>query len=334
MPPHENAMTPVGATGKSNRDPFRIALFEVLDNIVWLLIVVVCVIAGLMNSYFVSLQNLQNVLVQATVLGFLSLAVAFALLLGEIDLSIVGTLVFSSVLGAMLMEDGKMSGVAAIIFVIGIGTLIGLVNGFCVAYLQMNSLIETLAMGLILGGGVLALTKSQTVSISDSTYLFIGTERIGNWPIMPVALVLIYSLSWVVLTRTGLGRKIYAVGGNPRAAAAAGIRVRRVKMTAFVIGGALAGAAGVLQTSYLGGVNSTVGASILLYAVAAPVIGGVSLKGGQGRVLGMLGGVLLITVIQIALQIVNISAYFVQIAGGVIIFVAVLFDTVRIRTRR
>ena len=312
----------------------RGATTAVLNNVVWLLLIIICIVAGMMNSFFLSVPNLQNILVQATVLGFVSLSVALALLLGEIDLSIIGNLVFSGTIGALLMKAGIMSGLTAILVVIAIGALIGAVNGVCIAYMRMNSLITTLAMGLILGGAVLALTKSQTISIGDPVYLYAGTAHWGTWPVMPVALVLIYALAWLVLTRTTFGRRVYAVGGNARAAVATGIRVPRVKFAAFVVGGALCGAAGVLQTSYLGGVNSTVASTILLYAVAAPVIGGVSLQGGRGHVLGMLGGVLLITVIQVALQIVNISAYYVQMAGGIVIFIAVMFDASRIRFNR
>lgn len=308
----------------------RIGTF-VLDNIVWFLLVVISVGAGTFNQFFLSVANLQNILVQATVLGFLSLAVAFTLLIGEIDLSIVGNMVFSGVIGALLMRDTGLPGWAAIAVVIACGTAIGLVNGFGVAVLRMNSLIETLAMGLVLGGAVLAMTESQTITVTDTTFLYVGIEQIGTWPVMPIALVLVYAGAWVVLTRTRFGRRLYATGGNSRAAAAAGIRVNRARLGAFTASGALAGVAAVLQTSYLSGINSTVGSTILLYAVAAPVIGGVSLQGGRGRVIGMLGGVLLITVIQVALQIVNISAYYVQMAGGVMIFIAVLLDSLRVR---
>jgi simple sugar transport system permease protein len=126
---------------------------------------------------------------------------------------------------------------------------------------------------------------------------------------------------------------IYATGGNRKAAYAAGIATDRLIIGTFVLSGFLSGCAGWLATAYLSGVNSTIGAQLLLYAVAAPVIGGVSLFGGRSRVVGMLGGVLLLTVVQVGLQLVNISAYYVSMVGGAMIFLAVFVDAMRIRRR-
>lgn len=304
-----------------------------LDNIVWLLLVVFAIVATTLNPFFFSLANLQNILVQTTTLGFVSVAIALAMLLGEIDLSVVGTLAFTGAVGAVLMERG-VPGVIAIIAVLALGAFIGLVNGLCVAKLRMTSLIETLAMGLALTGGVLALTAGKTITIDDTAYTWIGQGQALGWPVMPLALFLLFAVIAVVLYRTPWGRKVYATGGNQRAAYAAGINTDRLKVSTFALGGLLSGCAGWLATAYLSGVNSTMGSDLLLYAVAAPVIGGVSLAGGRGRVLGMLGGALLLTVVQVSLQLVNISAYYVSMTGGVMIFLAVGVDAIRARRRQ
>jgi len=306
------------------------ALDLALDNIVWILLVVFALLADVLNPFFLTVPNLQNVLVQATTLGFLGVAIALTLLLGEIDLSVVGILGFSGSLGALAANAG-WPGPLAILLVLAVGALIGLVNGFCIAKLRMNSLIETLAMGLTLGGGVLAVTKGQTITIRNTAYTFVGQGTIGTWPVMPLALALLFVVTVVVLNRTAWGRGLYATGGNQRAAFAAGINTDRVRIGAFVVSGLLAGFAGWLSTAYLSGINSTVGGDLLLYAIAAPVIGGVSLFGGRGRVLGMLGGILLLTVVQVGLQLVNISAYYVAMVGGAMIFLAVFVDAVRVR---
>jgi len=305
----------------------------VLDNVVWLLIVVFALGAYALNPFFLTVANLQNVLVQATTFGFVALAVAVTLLLGEIDLSVIGILGVAGATGAVLMRHG-VPGLLAVVVVLAVGALIGLVNGICIARFRMNSLIETLAMGLALGGAVLAITKGQTITISSPSYLWLGQGYVGSWPVMPVALVLLFAVFAVVLQRTRWGRRLYATGGNVRAAYASGIDTDRVRVQTFVVSGLLAGAAGWLTTAYLGGVNSTVGSNnLLLYAIAAPVIGGVSLLGGRGHIVGMLGGTLLLTIVQVGLQIVNISAYYVAIVGGVMIFLAVLVDTVRVRNQ-
>jgi simple sugar transport system permease protein len=294
--------------------------------------VVFAIAAGILNPFFLSIANLQNILVQATTLGFLALAVSVALLLGEIDLSVVGILGFSGSIGAILLEHGA-PGFLAILACLAVGGLIGVINGVCVARLRMNSLITTLAMGLTLGGAVLAVTQGETITIINETYGWIGSGLIGTWPVMPLALVIIFAVMGVVLSRTPWGRRLYATGGNSRAAFASGININRVRMQTFIASGILAGAAGWLTTAYLSGVNANIGGNLLLYAIAAPVIGGVSLLGGRGRVIGILGGTLLLTVVQVGLQIVNISAYYVAMGGGAMIFLAVLVDALRIRRR-
>jgi simple sugar transport system permease protein len=303
-----------------------------LDNIVWLLLIVFSIGAGFLSSFFLTTANFQNILVQATVLGMVALAVGITLVIAEIDLSVIGNLVFSGLMSVLLVRADVPAGVA-IAAAIAAGGTIGLVNGFFVAKLRMNSLIGTLAMGLVLTGAVLAITKGKTLTVNSEAYTYLGNKSFGGWPLMPLALVTTYAIAALSATRTSWGRRLYATGGNPRAALAAGIRVSRVRIQAFAAAGAIAGAAGFLQTSYLSSVNPTVGSDLLLYAVAAPVIGGVSLFGGRGRVVGLLGGALLITVVQVALQIINISAYYVQIVGGGMILLAVFVDAVRIRRR-
>jgi len=305
----------------------------VLDNIVWLLLVVFVIIATILNPFFFSVANFQNILVQTTTLAFVAVAIGLSMLLGEIDLSVIGILGFTGAIGAVLMEKG-VPGSLAILVVLAVGAFIGLVNGICVAKVRMTSLIETLAMGLVLSGGVLAVTKGRTITISDTSYTWLGQGQILGWPLMPVSLVVLFLALAFVLYRTPWGRKIYATGGNTRAAYAAGIDTERLTIGTFVLGGFLSGCAGWLATSYLSGVTATMGSDLLLYAVAAPVIGGVSLTGGRGRVLGMLGGVLLLTVVQVGLQLTNISAYYVSMAGGMMIFLAVAVDAVRVRRRQ
>jgi simple sugar transport system permease protein len=310
--------------------PARVTKFA-LENVVWVLIVGFSLVTGLFNSFFLTVANLQNVLIQATSLGILVLGVSFTLLVGEIDLSVTGNLVFSGMVGALLMHSWHVPGVLAILAVVAVGGVVGLLNGVFVAWFRMNSLIATLAMGLFLQGAVLGLTKARTITITDPSYTYLGDAVVGSWPIMPVVLFAAYALGAVLLLRTRWGRNLYATGGSPSAAFVAGIRIRRVRIGAFVAAGLLGGVAGFLSSAYLGGVNVTVGASLLLYAVAAPVIGGVSLKGGRGRVSGMLGGALLISVIQVGLQLVNLSAYYIQMIGGAMILFAIAVDALRVR---
>lgn len=303
----------------------------VLHHIVWIWLIALVVIFGVFNEFFLTISNLQNVMVQATVLGTLGLAVALPLLVAEIDLSIPANAGFSAAVGAMAYAElGLPWPIAALIGLL-VGTFIGFFNGVCITRLKMVSLIETLAMMIIIQGALLALTQGKTLTNLSEGYIWIGQATIGGWPLMPVVFLLVLAVMGAVLKYTVLGRSIYAVGGNPVASNSAGIRVARVKIIAYTISGFLAALAGFLLASWQMAITSNQGSSYLLYAIAAPIIGGVSVFGGHGNVKGGLGGVLLLTVIQVGLAIVNVPSFYVGMIGGVIIFIAVAIDAFRIR---
>jgi simple sugar transport system permease protein len=318
----------VSARRRSNE---RFGLRWMLQNVVWFWLIGLVVIFGLLNNFFFSVANLQNILIQATVLGLLALAVSLPLLIAEIDLSIASNLGFSSVVGAMLVSGAHFPWWLGMLVGVGTGTLIGFFNGLCITWLRMVSLIETLAMMIILQGALLALTHGKTITDLPDSYYWIGQSTVLNWPLMPVIFVLALLGMMVFLRRTVPGRSVYAVGGNPLAAASAGIRVRRIKILAFTMSGFLSAVAGYLLASWQMAITSNQGAGFLLYAIAAPIIGGVSVFGGRGHVPGILGGVLLLTVIHVGLSIVNVPSFYVDMIGGFAIFVAVAIDAVRVR---
>ncbi len=307
------------------------ALNWTLQNVVWLWLVALVVIFGLLNGFFFSIANLQNILLQASVLGLLALAVSLPLLVAEIDLSIASNLGFSSVIGALLVTRFHLPWAIGMLAGVATGTAIGLFNGWCITRLRMVSLIETLAMMIILQGSLLAVTHGNTITELPDGYYWLGQTTVGGWPVMPVVFVLALAGEIVFLRRTTLGRSVYAVGGNAQAAEAAGIRVRQIKTLAFAISGFLAALAGYLLASWQMAITSNQGEGFLLYAIAAPIIGGVSVFGGRGHVPGILGGVLLLTVIHVGLSIVNVPSFYVDMIGGLAIFVAVAIDALRVR---
>jgi len=302
----------------------------ILHHIVLIWLVALVIIFAMLNPFFMTIVNLQNIMVQATVLGMLGLAIALPLMVAEIDLSIPANAGFSAAIGVMAFSIG-LPWFLAMTAGVAVATLIGFFNGVCITRLRMVSLIETLAMMIILEGALLATTQGKTLINLSDAYVWIGQATVAGWPVMPVVFVVALCAIGVVLTRTVLGRSIYAVGGNPLASAAAGIRVDRIKIAAYTISGFLAGVAGFLLASWQMAVTSNQGSSYLLYAIAAPIIGGVSVFGGRGTVAGVLGGVLLLTVIQVGLAIVSVPSFYVGMIGGVMIFIAVAIDAFRIR---
>ncbi|MBD8556024.1 ABC transporter permease [Rhizobium sp. CFBP 8762] len=304
----------------------------VLHNVVWIWLVALILGFGMFNEFFLTVLNMQNITVQATVLGMLGLAVALPLLVAEIDLSIPANLGFSSAIGALAYSDWGLPWFPAMLIGIAVATLVGFFNGLCITKLRMVSLIQTLSMMIILQGALLALTQGKTLTNLSDGYVWIGqATTIGGWPLMPLILLVALALIGVLLRMTILGRSIYAVGGNPLASNSAGIRVDRVKIITYTIAGFLAGVAGFLLASWQMAITSNQGSSYLLYAIAAPIIGGVSVFGGRGNVVGILGGVLLLTVIQVGLAITNVPSFYVGMIGGFMIFIAVAIDAVRVR---
>jgi simple sugar transport system permease protein len=320
-----------GLTPASKTVGRQAVLGWVLHNVVWIWLIALVALFGAFNEFFFTLFNLQNVMVQATVLGTLGLAVALPLLVAEIDLSIPANAGFSAAVGALAYSNLGLPWFVAMSAGLLVGTLIGFFNGWCVTRLKMVSLIETLAMMIILQGALLALTQGTTLTNLADGYIWIGQATLGDWPVMPVVFVVALLVIGVMLKRTVLGRSIYAVGGNAVASNSAGIRVNRVKIIAYTISGFLAALAGFLLASWQMAITSNQGSSYLLYAIAAPIIGGVSVFGGRGNAKGVLGGVLLLTVIQVGLAIVNVPSFYVGMIGGVMIFIAVAIDAFRVR---
>ncbi len=303
----------------------------ILHNVVWIWLIALVVIFGVFNEYFFTIFNLQNIMVQATVLGLLGLAVALPLLIAEIDLSIPANAGFSAAVGAIAYSDWGLPWVIAMLLGLIVGTAIGFFNGWCITRLKMVALIETLAMMIILQGALLALTQGKTLNNFAEGYTWIGQVTIAGWPLMPIVFLLMLIIVGILLKNTVLGRSIYAVGGNPAASLSAGIRVNRVKIMTYTLSGFLAALAGFLLASWQMAITSNQGSSYLLYAIAAPIIGGISVFGGRGNVKGVLGGVLLLTVIQVGLAIVNVPSFYVGMIGGIMIFIAVAIDAIRVR---
>lgn len=299
-----------------------------MNQAVWILLVLAILIMGLFRPSFYSVGILSNILVQATVLGLLAIAISMVILLGDINLSTVGTAGFSALVGVLAMKAGLPVPLAILVILV-MGSLIGLINGLVVTKLKANALIATLAMNMVLHGALLAITGGASISQLPDSYKFVSQGRILGLPALPLVLIVVFTIFYFVWERTRFGRALFAVGGNYRGAYIAGINVDSVKIWAYVISGLLSGMAGWLLSGYMGAVTASFGTTYEMQVIAAAVIGGVSLTGGKGSMLGVLAGTLLLTVIQVGLAILGIASTLITLAGGLMIFVAVLIDALR-----
>jgi simple sugar transport system permease protein len=309
---------------------------NLIDNIVWVLLLIgVIVFIILRPAYFNPLTNFNlylNIPMQASVMGVMTIGLAGTILLGDIDLSCVGIMAVSAATGILLYKQNHVPVVIAMLIIIAMGGFIGFINGVLIAKLKTVALIETLAMNTTLAGVVLAITRGRTITINERAYTVVGQGKIADTiQYLVIIFIFIYILMYFLWNRTPLGRSLFAVGGNPECARVSGINVDRIRIAAFTISGVMAGLAGLMLSSKMGSINSVFGSSYSMDIIAAAVIGGTSLSGGIGKVSGVLGGVLLLNFVQVGLQVFGMDSYYVQAATGLIILLAVLIDSFRIR---
>lgn len=317
----------------SKRRPNLIRL--VLDNFVWLLVFILLVIALITTPTFFKSSNLVNILTQAVVLAMLVLAETICLISGYFDMSIESTLIFTSVFAAWLMAPHEaasgfvMNPALGIPAMLATGALIGAVNGFLIAYVKMNAFITTLAMSIILIGSCVTISHGNTLGPFPEGFIFFGSGKAGNFPMPILVLIVVYGLFAFILTKTPFSRKLYAVGGNPNAAQASGINVKRIVLTAYILSGVLSAVGGLVLSGRMGSAVSHMTKDNLMYAFAAAVIGGVSPFGGQGRVISVFGGVILLSIINKLLIIAQVDPFLITVTSGLIIFVAMLVLTIK-----
>ncbi|MBW7882647.1 MAG: ABC transporter permease [Caldilineaceae bacterium] len=311
-----------------------------LRNLIWILLVAVIAFFSLTTSSFLSLPNFINILFNASVLGVLVIGQTFTLLTGNFDLSAESTLGLCGLLGIWLITAAGTpyygSGLMlapwmAVPILLLAGALIGLANGWLVTAMKMNNFVVTLAMLIIVRGVTLVLNNGQTAYSVSAEYNWIGLGKMGPVSAPVVIMLLFFVAAHIVTTHLPFGRELYAIGANRNAARASGVRPERRILQVYVMGGLIAAFAGWMLSARLTNAMSSMGEGMIFEVFAAAVIGGVSLKGGQGTVLGALGGVLLLATINAGLNLMNVSVYWIQAIRGGIILVAMLIDAQKVR---
>lgn len=270
--------------------------------------------------------NIINIFKQTAINGMLATGMACAILVGGFDMSVGSTVGLSGVVAALLAQ-GQYPIAVPIAAAIGIGILVGLVNGVLIAYLNVPAFAVTLGTQSIVRGLAYIVSGGQPVFGVTSAYEKIaGGKLFGTIPYLVVYYVVIALLIGFILQKTVFGRRIYAVGGNSQAAAVSGINVPFMKMSAYVICSLMAGIAGMLSTSRTVSGAPLTGDGYELDAIAACVIGGFSMSGGSGKWYGMIIGALILSVMSNGLDILGVSSYYQKILKGLIIIVIVLVD--------
>jgi ribose transport system permease protein len=291
------------------------------------LVVVALVVAGtiLEGGVFFSTANLWNVLVQASVAGTIAVGMTFVIATGGIDLAVGSVMAAAAIVGGHYFASAGSVAVMAATVVSAVA--LGAISGIAVAWLRIVPFVATLAM-LAASRGIAHLISHQTpVALYGLDALArIGSQRVLGVPIPAIVFLVVVALGWVVLNRTRYGRYVIAVGGNREAARIAGIRVRPIVFSVYLVVGLCTGIASVLQTGQLASASPVVGVGLELDAIAAVVIGGTALAGGRATIVGTVLGVITFALVFNLLTLMNLSVEIQQITKGGIILAAVLLQ--------
>ena len=326
--------------------PGRRALIEfMLDNLVWLLLVVVLAVFSLAVPNFFQIAIFSNIVEDSTYVGVMAIGLAIVVIAGHMDLSVESIAALTAmVTGILFCSHGIGLGYTltpewlvlpvSLLIALGVGGLIGVMNGWLVVRLKMNAFIVTLASYIWVRGLVVAISGGRSAQDLDPALRFIGIQFVGPIPLIAWIAVLCFIGFSFVMLKTPFGRHVTMVGGNPIATFRAGIKVDRLVLLSFVLAGAVAGLAGWLLAIRTSGATANLGLGMLFRAFAAVVIGGVSLKGGIGRLPGVYAGVLLLSAIQTAINLMGLPAHYTQMIQGALVLAAVLLDTVKLQIRQ
>jgi len=294
-------------------------------------LILICLLLSLLTPRFLTSENLINVVRQSSLNAIVAAGMTLVILTGGIDLSVGSLLAVTSVFSAGTLAAGSTP-LGAILAGIGIGLVFGIANGLIITVGDVAPFIVTLGTLTIARGVALVYTNGAPIMAMDDDFRFLGRGEFGPLPVPIVILIVVYAVVYFVLNRTTFGSYVYAIGGNQEAARLSGVHVRLVKAATYAISGLLAGLTGVILTGRLGSAQPNLGSGDELDAIAAVVLGGTSLAGGRGGIIGTLVGALIIGILSNGLNLLNVNAYYQPVAKGVVILIAILIDR-RVRAR-
>lgn len=310
-------------------------LLKILDNIIWVILLLLVIFSAFIIPTFLTYNNIVNIFYHTSVLGLLVLAEGLCLITGNFDLSIESTMAFAPSIAILMMTRWfpGFNPILAIVIVLLVGSIVGFINGFFVVKVGINPFLQTLSMLIILRGLVYFFIPMSIFRL-PKIFLFLGSARtIFNIPLAVIVVLAFVYIIHIMLTRSTFGRSVLSVGGNLRASYISGINTDRILITVFVISGVLAAVAGLISVGRQASITNALGSGMVFMAFAGSVMGGVSMKGGIGTAIGMLGGLLVLGVIDNSLILLGVNVYLIYVIKGILIFIAVLLDNTKRRLR-
>jgi ribose/xylose/arabinose/galactoside ABC-type transport system permease subunit len=299
------------------------------ELIVFAVIIVLGLLVGLGNPVFFSGQNLLNILQAVTVVGIAAIGATLVVVSGNLDLSVGSTISLGGLVAA-LATTGGMPFELSIFVGVATGAVVGIVNGLIITLGRVNSFIVTLGTSSAIAGLALFVTNRRPIAMPDSS-AWLGQGSVGRVPVSVIVLIALAVITQLFLSRTIRGQRITAIGDNVRAAYLSGLPVRSTTILAYVLAGGFAAFAGVLQASSLANAQPAAGSGMVLTIIAGVIIGGTSLLGGRGSVVGTLLGSVLLGILSNAFILLRLNPEIQVVSLGVVIVLAALFDQWRMR---
>ncbi len=301
------------------------SLFQKIAPFIGLILIIIIITA--INPSFLSMSNIFNVLRQVSINALIAFGMTFVILTGGIDLSVGSILALTGAVTAGMMASG-IDPILAMLLGLFLGAVLGAINGVIIAKGKVAPFIATLATMTIYRGLTLVYTEGRPISgLGDSmAFQMLGKGYFLGIPVPVVTMLISFGILYFILKKTTFGRRVYAVGGNEEASVLSGINADRIKIYVYSLVGALAGLASLILTSRLNSAQPTAGQMFELDAIAAVVLGGTSLTGGRGWIVGTLIGALIIGVLNNGLNLIGVSSFFQQVVKGAVILLAVLLD--------
>jgi ribose/xylose/arabinose/galactoside ABC-type transport system permease subunit len=320
----------------------------IVDNLIWLLVIIALVIFSFLSDKFFTPFNMVNMLWRVAALGLLVIGQSFTLITGNFDLSAESTMGLTAMIAAMLMATLDNGGLGlgvhpllAIGAMLVVGIVIGWINGFLITKLKMNNFIVTVAMLMIIRGVIYAINPGKSASFLPEVFNWLGGGTLirliqsnGKPLVIPTAalfMVLAFVMAHLITRYRRFGRNMYAIGSNQAAAEASGINSARMIMAVYIISGLCAALAGLLDAGRMDSATPRTGAGLIFPVQAAAVIGGISLFGGRGTMVGAFGGVLLWGIMDTGLNIMQVSPFWIEVARGSLLLFAMLLDAFKVR---
>lgn len=292
-----------------------------------LFLILVCLIFSILNPQFLGASNLSNIAVSACVNAVIAVGMTLVIITAGIDLSVGSVLAMASVVMATFMENGVPVGFSVLIALI-IGCICGIVNGALIAYADLQPFLVTLGTMSLIRGFALIYTNGEPITNLPAVFRSSIAGNLGIIPI-PILITLVFSIvGFIILQHTRTGEYIFSIGGNETATRFSGINVNKYKIITYALSGIAAALAGVILAARLGASEPTAGQSYETNAIAAAAIGGASLAGGKGSILGTIIGALILSALTNGLTLLNVQSFWQQVATGAIIIIAVMVDKI------